>query len=134
MADVCFHVLELVLKSTETEDRTSETCVSTENSEPSSFSTLLTNSVFTSPLVLSLLYRQPGGGGGGGGGGGEGEGLRVECVRGVGGLLATALRVNEGLKMSVWFRRLFEGLLERIIVVGDEEEEGIGECIHTCTL
>ena len=143
---VCFHVLELLVNSLANpekcvEDTSSEdtACPGTSSEEKleavrvrptysspfslSSFGRLLTASVFASPLCLSLLGDQRW----------RERGVEVECVRGLGRLLAAALGTCEEFRKSSCFRRLFQGLLGRVVGETWEEEEYIGK-FNLCTI
>ena len=138
MADVCFDVLELILKSLPTPEKVPEAATNQQVAyllSGSSFGSLLTDSVFTSPLVQSLLgHRQAGvklgeeeGEGeewrekGEEGVGEKAEGMEVKCLKGLGRLLPTALVACEEFRTSPLLRRLFLGILDKISVESCEE-------------
>ena len=134
--DVCFHILELILKhSLPKAEKLPETFLNQNNLSPlslSSFASLLTGSLFTSPLVLSLLgLEEVGGRGRGKERGGErdrGEGrIEMVCLKGLGRLLSAALVASEEFRSSPLFQRLFHGLLERILDRSCGENEDISE-------
>ena len=144
VADMCFHVLELTLNSLASHEKVAD--VASHQDNPlfplSSLGSLLTTSVFASPLGLSLLGPQQAGVGVGEKGGMErGEEGRRERgkkgkrkeeggrereergVEGLGRLLSTALLVCEEFRTSPLFRRLFLGLMERISIVNCEDTD-----------
>ena len=133
MADVCFDVLELILKSLQTPEKVPEAATSQQDAyllSGSSFGSLLTDSVFTSPLVQSLLgHRQAGvklgeeewREKGEEGEGEKAEGMEVKCLKGLGRLLPTALVACEEFRTSPLLRRLFLGILDKISVESCED-------------
>ena len=130
---MCFNVLELILKSPPSPEKVPEAATNRQDASllsGSSFGSLLTDSVFTSPLIQSLLghrragvrpgkeeWREEG----------EGEGMEVKCLKGLGRLLPTALVACEEFRTSPLFRRLLLRILDKISVENCEETGDISE-------
>ena len=130
---MCFDVLELILKSLPTPEKVPEAATNRPDASlfsGSSFGSLLTDSVFASPLIQSLLghrragvrpgreeWREKG----------EEGGMEEKCLKGLGRLLPTALVACDEFTTSPLFRRLFLRILDKISVENCEETGDISE-------